>query len=337
MKDEDKIYHVLMGIAYGDALGMPTENFTQTQIREKFGYVDDFIDAPEDGPINRYLPAGKITDDTENSIFISKMLIETQGNIDSQNFVNALMEWLDTDKDAKSVTGPSTLAAVEAIKKGVPLSLTGRNGTTNGAAMKIGPLGLITDYRDIPSLVTKVKDVCIPTHNTQIAIQGAAVVAVAVNYFFNNKIINWDEFFEIVYETAEQSSKYGNQIATPNIIERIRYGKQLADSLSEDEFLEKLYSFLGTGLPTIETVPAVISLVYKYKGDLRKTVLAGANIGGDTDTIAAIGGAICGGYNFNMEQKTIDKLNEVNNLEFSRLAHELAELTEKRTSTYVNK
>ena len=39
----EKIAGCLIGAAYGDALGAPTENRTREQIFEKWGYVDTFI------------------------------------------------------------------------------------------------------------------------------------------------------------------------------------------------------------------------------------------------------------------------------------------------------
>ena len=50
MKDllTEKIAGCLIGAAYGDALGAPTENRTREQIYEKWGYVDRLLDAPPD-------------------------------------------------------------------------------------------------------------------------------------------------------------------------------------------------------------------------------------------------------------------------------------------------
>lgn len=44
----EKIAGCLIGAAYGDALGAPTENRTREQIFEKWGYVDRLHDAPSD-------------------------------------------------------------------------------------------------------------------------------------------------------------------------------------------------------------------------------------------------------------------------------------------------
>jgi len=328
MNLEDRIYHVLLGIAYGDSLGMPTENYTRQQIQQKFGDVTKLLPSDSESLVAKNLPAGATTDDTANSLFVAKMLINNRGKIDKQTFMDSLIHWLDTDATAASVTGPSTMAAVEAVKSGISIDEAGKTGTTNGAAMKIGPMGLIYDYRNLRTLVKMVAEICVPTHNTQIAIQGAAVVAASVSYFFRNERIDWSEFYSLITETAMIADEYGNSVPTPDIIKRIAYGKEMADKYNEPAFLDDLYGFLGTGLATIEMVPAAVSLVYRYQGDLKQVTHIAANIGGDTDTLASICGAICGSHKFNIEQSEIALIESNSNVNFHEVAASLSELLE---------
>lgn len=328
MNLEVRIYHALLGLAYGDSLGMPTENYTRQQIQQKFGDVTRLLPSGSENLVAKNLPAGATTDDTANSLFVAKMLIENKGKIDKQIFMDSLIHWLDTDETAASVTGPSTMAAVEAVKSGTSIDEAGKTGTTNGAAMKIGPMGLVYDYRNLRVLVEMVAEICVPTHNTQIAIQGAAVVAVSVSYFFRNEQINWSEFYSLIIGTAKIAGEYGNSVPTPDIIKRISYGKRMADKYSESAFLDDLYGFLGTGLATIEMVPAAISLVYRYQGDLKQVTHVAANIGGDTDTLASICGAICGSHKFNIDRSEIALIEDNSNVNFHAVAASLSELLE---------
>lgn len=334
---EKKIYHVLLSIAYGDSMGMPTENLTPTQIKENFGRVAKLISSSSDGPISRNLPAGLITDDTANSIFLCKMLIDTGGHVNKELFVKYLINWLNNDPNSKAVTGPSTMKAVDEIKSGVPINKAGIHGTTNGAAMKIAPIGLIYSYKDIPALVHNVAEICIPTHNTKIAIQGASIIAAITNYFFCNDIIDWDYLEVLIDNTAVESSQYGEQLPTPDIMRRIRYAINLAKNNSEKVFQDELYSFLGTGLETIEMVPAAVALVYRYKGDTKKCIMTSANIGGDTDTLGAITGAICGSYIFNIDTDAIDLIEKVNNVNFKQIASDLSGIVEGKLANNDNK
>lgn len=321
------VLNVLLAIAYGDAMGMPTENLTKQQISDRYGEVTTLLPSPSDvGTFIRHLDAGTVTDDTENTIFISRMLINSGGKVDSRDFVRYLTDWLEHDEKSSSVAGPSTKRAIEAIKQGVPLEESGIWGTTNGAAMKIAPIGLVSSWHNLSELVQNVAAICLPTHNTQIAIQGASVIAALDSYLFMNQHIDWKEYYDIAYAAASVAESYGNALPTPSIVKRIEYGRKIAQLHDEEEFKDELYSFMGTGLDTIETVPAAVTMVSRYRGDLRECIRVAANIGGDTDTIGAICGGMCGSVNCNLRDEEIDTLTSVNPIDFEAVAQGLSQL-----------
>jgi ADP-ribosylglycohydrolase len=53
-------------------------------------------------------------------------------------------------------------------------------------------------------------------------------------------------------------------------------------------------TLVGTGLPTQESVPAAFAVLAVAAGDPWLTCRLAASVGGDTDTIAAIAGAVAG-------------------------------------------
>lgn len=77
---------------------------------------------------------------------------------------------------------------MDKITQGVPIEETGVTGTTNGASMKTAPIGIISDYQDLPTLVKNVAEICLPTHNTTITIAGASAVAAAICGGMNPKM-----------------------------------------------------------------------------------------------------------------------------------------------------
>ncbi|MFT8640067.1 MAG: ADP-ribosylglycohydrolase family protein [Bifidobacterium sp.] len=323
------VRNVLLSIAYGDAMGMPTENLTRSQIAERYGDITEFNESPDDvGTFIRHLPAGTVTDDTENAIFLCNMLIDAKGRVDPELFVKYLMDWLDHDERSAVMVGPSTKGAIEAIRHGTPLKESGIWGTTNGASMKIAPIGLISPVADMEGLIRNVSAICMPTHNTQVAIQGACIVAAAVSYMFDNQDIDWNEYYGLVHQAGALSSNLGNPLPTPDILRRIDYGRHIADSADEDEFRDQLYGFMGTGLETIETVPAAITIVYRYRANLRLCVRTCAGIGGDTDTLGAICGGICGGYDCNLTDDEIDTLQGVNAIDFGGTAEGMSSIVD---------
>ena len=90
------------------------------------------------------------------------------------------MEWADRDKDILDlVLGPSTRQALTELRKGGDPRQTGRQGRTNGAAIRAVSAGLV-NARHPERLMSQVVEICLPTHGTSVAISGAAAVAGAI-------------------------------------------------------------------------------------------------------------------------------------------------------------
>ena len=119
---EDRALAALIGGALGDALGMPTQLLSPAQIKASYGFVDGFIAPSEDHPVSKGLPAGAITDDTEQTLLLGRILLESGESFDHKRWVDALVDW---ERDVKArgsydLLGPSTKRAIDAINAGVP-------------------------------------------------------------------------------------------------------------------------------------------------------------------------------------------------------------------------
>src|SRR5260370_1961741 len=73
----------MYGLAVGDALGMPTQSLPRAQIVARYGaLLDGFEPAPPDHPLAAGMPAGSVTDDTEQALLLARLLIEGGGRGD---------------------------------------------------------------------------------------------------------------------------------------------------------------------------------------------------------------------------------------------------------------
>ena len=95
---------------------------------------------------------------------------------------------------------------------------------------------------------------------------------------------------------------------------RIREAQKLARELSEEQLLDHVYSLWGTGLPSADAAGAVFALFAAAGKDVWKAIGLAAVIGGDTDTIAALVGALSAAYagSQNIPQAVLDKVLEQN-------------------------
>ena len=68
MTPHNRALGAFYGLALGDALGMPTQSLNREQVRARFGAITALVDAHADQPIAPNMPAGSVTDDTEQAI-----------------------------------------------------------------------------------------------------------------------------------------------------------------------------------------------------------------------------------------------------------------------------
>jgi ADP-ribosylglycohydrolase len=172
----------LYGLAIGDALGMPTQSFPRAEVVRRHGSVlSGFEPGPPDQPLAPGLAAGSVTDDTEQALILAESLIDGGGRIDPAAFARRLVAWEDSmrRRGSSDLLGPSTRRAVTELLAGAPPDQSGRLGATNGAAMRVTPVGVAV--RPGPGLIDAVVAASEVTHNTSVALAGAAAVAAAVS------------------------------------------------------------------------------------------------------------------------------------------------------------
>src|SRR5205085_8733479 len=101
-------------------------------------------------PIAAGRSAGAVTDDTEQAVLLARLLVKGRGTIGSRVLAAALTEWerAMAERGSLDLLGPSTKRAVAAILAGVPPEEAGAAGTTNGAAMRIAPVGIAVGVID---------------------------------------------------------------------------------------------------------------------------------------------------------------------------------------------
>ncbi len=325
---QDRALGALYGLAIGDALGMPTQLLSPAQVRARFGRIDRFVAAAADHPIARGLPAGRITDDTEQAVLLGQALVDGGGVLDPRRFAQALMDW-ERDVAARGgldLLGPSTRRALEALNAGVPPAEAGRTGDTNGAAMRIAPLGIACPPGPVAVLVERVAETSRPTHNTGVAIAGAAAVAAAVSAGVAGA--SWRGALAAAMEAARLGAAEGRWVAGADVAARIAWAVDLVSGLPEDQAGRQIVELVGTSLATQESVPAAFAVLAATGGEPWRAALLAANLGGDADTVGAIAGAVggaCVGLAA-LPAEAVAMIRQVNGLDLEPLARALLAL-----------
>jgi ADP-ribosylglycohydrolase len=315
----------LYGLAIGDALGMPTQMLSRPEIVSRWGaFLTGFEPAPPGHPIAAGLPAGSVTDDTEQAVLLGRLLVQGDGTIDPRDLAGALVRWERdmAERGSLDLLGPSTRRAVTAVLDGIPPEEAGASGDTNGAAMRIAPVGIAVPL-DLPNppttspssntatrphpatpddpslranlstLVDQVEQASRVTHHTGIAVAGAAAVAAAVSAGISGSGIAGAT--AVAVQAARIGAERGHWVAGADVAARIEWAVRLVAGRDRAEAADLIFTLVGTSLATQESVPAAFAVLAAVPGDPWQACLLAASLGGDCDTIAAMAGAIAGG------------------------------------------
>ena len=175
-------------------------------------------------------------------------------------------------------------------------------------------------------VVRNVSEICKPTHNTSIAIQGASAVAAAINYSIHGEN-DYKYLWDIADKAIEHSKQYGFDYPSPSLQYRMKQARRIANEHENYAVtLDRLYYELGTSLDTIQTVPAVFAIVSVAQGDPLLASSLSAMVGYDTDTIGAIATSICGAMNPIFPEEDISFLESVNDINFDDLTQVLYDI-----------
>ena len=319
-----KILGLLVGCAYGDAMGMPSEMMSRNTFKKAFpNGIHKFMPSTPYDFIGRNFKAGSITDDTINTLLVCDSIIENDGKFDIKKYIYLLQKWVKANGDKNPyIMGPSTLKALTTIEKGTPINKSGLFGTTNGSAMKVSPIGVICDYRDLDNLVAVVEQLCLPTHNTNIAITGASIIACIVSYALRAKA-DMTKIWDLAYLTIDACKNKGNDLPSASLKLRLEKVQHLLEIKKQSEVLNELEALFGTGMETIETIPTVLALLQLSNLEPHKCAYLSANLSGDTDTIGAIATCICGALNNTFKDEEIKFLEITNDINFSYYVEKL--------------
>ena len=297
-----RAYGAFAGLALGDALGMPTQAMSPEQIRAVYGRVTGLVDGDDSQPYAPGMPAGSVTDDTEQALLIASLLVRGRGSssghvaLDAGDFSHALLSWEDSmiERGSLDLLGPSTKAALERVRAGEDPLTVGGLGTTNGAAMRVTPIGIAVSTADPEAFADAVWSSCQVTHATRQGFQSAALVAAAVSLALDWPEASASDMTTLLWKAVsyvESLPERGAWTPDPDVVAATRRAMQLVANPASSP-LECLVEQIGTSVASAHAIPMAFALLARDPSP--RALLDAANLGGDTDTIGAIAGAILG-------------------------------------------
>jgi len=226
------------------------------------------------------------TDDTHMMIGIAESLIAKKG-FDGEHMTHRFMENYSREPYRGYGPGPprvfSLIKAGEAWDKAAE-KLYGGGSFGNGSAMRIAPVGVLY-YDDLPKLKEIAYKSSQITHAHELGKEGAALQAYAVALATAADPLSEfrsDEFLAKLLDFMQ------HQVFKQKV-EKIRELLGKADK-------EQVIDDLGHGIEAFNSVPAAIYSFLSHPDSFEEAVIYAISLGGDTDTIGAMTGAISGAH-----------------------------------------
>lgn len=300
--------NVLLGTAVGDALGVPFE--TKLANYEPLVTWDGktFL-----GSEHHKLQPGQYSDDTQMSLMVAESLIENAG-FNPEDLAKRYVDWM-VSKRARG-WGKTTLMAVQNLINGKSYKESGVPGSYgNGTAMRAAPFGIY--FRDnLSALIENVKVDSAITHASEEAEAGALAISMAAAMAVNG---DTEDLLTRIWRVLPESKLKG-----------IIYS---LDSLVDSPYItpEQALRVVGTKGDVRQTVPAALYCFLKFD-NYQDAVVASIKAGGDTDTTAAIVGALMGAK-FGM--RGIDSNLAVQVEEYNRLVELDSQLYSRSSGSFI--
>ncbi|OQA80478.1 MAG: ADP-ribosyl-(dinitrogen reductase) glycohydrolase [bacterium ADurb.Bin243] len=272
---KESIAGCILGTAAGDSLGLLYENLTpERQARlYKGAYEQRF-----------FFSKGFISDDTEHTIMLAAALIESglDPGLFPAGFARQLKRWIFT---MPAGVGFATLRSCLKLVAGFPPDKSGVFSAGNGPCMRSALLGVLFGGNP-EKMKLFVKASSAITHTDKKAENAALAIALAAHMSSCRKDVSPAGYFSEIEKSLPAETEFLNLIK--NAVNSVERGE------TTREFLQKNSMGGGVSGYSYHTAPAVIHCWLKNQADFQGGVSSIISCGGDTDTTAAITGAIIG-------------------------------------------
>lgn len=263
----------LVGTGVGDAVGAGFEGWRMVE-------PEEVKSAADRRDVLTY------TDDTHMMIGMAESLAENQG-FDGEHMAHTFME--NFEREPWRGYGPGPPRIFRLIRAGeawdrVAERLYRGGSYGNGSAMRIAPVGVLyhDDLAGLREVAYRSSQI---THSHELGKEGAALQGCAVALAANLDpavALNPRQFL------AELDGFIHHEVYKQKL-------DKAADLLSETD-RATVAGELGTGIEAFNSVPAAVYSFVSHSRSFEEAVLFAVSLGGDTDTIGAMTGAISGAY-----------------------------------------
>ncbi len=279
---EDRCTGALIGTFVGDALGMPVEGWPPERIEEVHGRVDEMLEAR--------LGPGTYTDDTQMMTAAGRSLVQC-GGLDEEALARAFVEHYDPDRGY----GGGTRTVLGHLDAGVPVPkaaqrvFEGQGSYGNGGAMRVASVAVVY-HHDRDRLDEAVARATRVTHAHPLGVEGARLQARGIQMALHTPGPGTLEPTGVVGRVGTGLSEDHDHVWGP----QLSAVRDLLAKGAQPQPPGEVADRLGNDSRAHRSVPAALYAFLANPRSFAGAVVYAVSLGGDTDTIGAMTGALSG-------------------------------------------
>jgi ADP-ribosylglycohydrolase len=318
---QQRVLACLRGLATGDAIGKQTEMLSHADVRRWYPHGVRGFEGEPGAVIPRYADnrkrqwrIGETTDDTERTIAVARAIVQ-DGDVRHESIGREMLT-------CTKCIHPGLTSLWEFHQAGDSARTTDQHDGC-GAAVRVAPVGILYRSSRIQDLAAASREASISTHGGPLALAAAAATATAISAAIDGAAP--DEIVELAVAAAGLAEwqrtgvpirgRFAAAIVT-------KYG-ELSQDLPLTPAVVAEHNFPEGPL---HIAPLAIALGALMESAEEATLLA-ANVGGDSDSVASIAGAILGArFPDTVNDDWCAVVESVNGHDFSPLAERLSRL-----------
>jgi poly(ADP-ribose) glycohydrolase ARH3 len=269
----DRSVGALLGTALGDAVGAPFEGHRRPPLTA----IDEHLAASS--PL-------RWTDDTHMALALADSLLATDGTVDPQHLGDTFARRYAEEPWRGYGSGPPQVFAL--ARQGTTYeeaagSLFGGAGSFgNGAAMRCAPVAIVGSP-DLGTTVALARAQARITHTHPEGIDGAVLLAGALCLLLDAGGTSAPQLL----------TRVEDHLTTAAFRAR---SEHLRTAAATGALTRDVVAALGSGVAAIESVPAALAVFLEDPADPVGVLRRAVALGGDTDTVAAMAGALVGAH-----------------------------------------
>lgn len=290
----------LLGVMAGDSLGASVEGWTGERVNQTLDLVARL---PRNSPyralydgvlgaLSGRLAPGRAyyTDDTQMMLGVAESLL-AEGGFDGADMAARLV----ANFDGRRSYGPGVYSVLQNLKRGVAwneagtMLFGGEGALGNGGAVRVAPVAVLY-YDAEPAVLRRVAELSASiTHTHPTGRAGAALLAFAIALAMRTDATRALDPLAFLNELRAYALGPGMEAYRAPL-------DSVATLLHYRPTWREVAETLGVGIESHRSVPTALYCFLAHPGSFCEAVMSAIRLGGDTDTIGAMTGALAGAH-----------------------------------------